>query len=325
MKTPEFWGKSPPTLGARLLSPLSTFYQWAYHRRVEKAIVHRSPVPVLCVGNVTAGGSGKTPICIELAIQLQAQGKKVVFLSRGYGGALKGPVQVSPVTHGYKQVGDEPLLLAQVAPTVIAKQRHQGLTLAAYLGGDVIIMDDGLQNPFIYKDISLLVMDGTTGLGNGMTLPSGPLREPLRDVLRRVQGVIIMGDDAHNLKHQIAEIDWQIPVFYGGVNATCQSLEKGQRVVAFAGIGYPNKFFTTVTQLGYDCVYRVPYGDHYPYKKSDIKILQDLATTHNAQLVTTAKDKTRLPPDFQNQVHVIDITAHWQDQHSPLTLLRGVL
>lgn len=321
MKSPKFWVKPTPTVLAKLLFPLSALYQKLHNRRLTKGIPHRANLPVLCVGNVTVGGTGKTPLCIALAKYLQEQGKRVIFLSRGYGGKLKGPVQVNPEKHTYKDVGDEPLLLAQVAPTIIAKDRHQGLAIASYLGGDIIIMDDGLQNPSVHRDKSVLVIDGNVGLGNGMTVPSGPMREPLSQALSRVNAVVIMGGDSHGLEKMITENSPHMPVVHAGVYASCK-VPVGGAVVAFAGIGRPQKFFETVQALGYEIRKKIFYADHHPYTVGDMKKLQNLADRHTAKLLTTDKDKMRLSPELQNTVHVVNIEIRWQ-QDSDIQVLLG--
>ena len=325
MQTPKFWHTPKPSLLAYALYPVALLYQKLYHHRVRTTKATRGNVPVLCIGNVSAGGAGKTPICIEMAKHLMVNGKKVVFLSRGYKGDLTGPVQVNPAKHTYRDVGDEPLLLAGVAPTIIAKKRDKGLALAAYLGADIVIMDDGMQNPTVYKDRSILVIDGKVGIGNGLTLPSGPLREPLAEALSRVHGVVIMGDDKHNVMDTILKIAPHMPVTFADLEAHCNGIYENQSVVAFAGIGRPSKFFETVHTLGYDTVQKIPYPDHHPYGESDIKSLRKLSTKHNAKLITTAKDKTRLPTEFHNEIYVVDIQVKWRMATAPKSLLGNLL
>ena len=325
MQTPKFWNYSKPSLASYLLLPVAFLYQKLYQHRVRTTKPTRGNMPVLCIGNVSAGGAGKTPVCIAMAKHLMVKGKKVVFLSRGYKGQLTGPVQVNTEKHTYRDVGDEPLLLAGVAPTIISKQRDKGLALAAYLGADIVIMDDGMQNPTVHKDRSLLVLDGKVGIGNGLTLPSGPLREPLAEALSRVHGVIIMGDDQHKVMDKILHIAPHMPVTFADLEANCNGLYEREAVLAFAGIGRPSKFFETVQTLGYDMVKRLPFPDHHPYGESDIKNLRKLSEKHNAKLITTAKDKTRLPPDMHHEVHVVDIQIKWRMVTAPKSLLGGLL
>ena len=325
MQTPQFWTKAKPSLFSHMLMPVAFLYQKLYQHRVRTTQPTRGNMPVLCVGNITAGGAGKTPVCIELAKHLMVQGKKVVFLSRGYKGQLTGPIQVNPDKHTYRDVGDEPLLLAGVAPTIISKKRDKGLALAAYLGADIVIMDDGMQNPTVFKDRSLLVLDGKVGIGNGRTLPAGPLREPLADALARVHGVIIMGDDHHNMMDKILKIAPHMPVTVADLEANCHGLYERETVLAFAGIGRPSKFFETVQTLGYDMVKRLPFPDHHPYSTSDIETLRTLSTKNKAKLITTAKDKTRLPPDMHSEIYVVDIQVKWRLSTAPKSLLGGLL
>ena len=325
IKAPQFWFKNPPQLWSFLLYPLSFLYQKIYEIRFRKGVPYSSDIPVVCVGNISVGGTGKTPICLELAQWLQDKGKTVVFVSRGYGGSLQGPIQVDPQNHTYQQVGDEPLLLAQVAQTVIAKNRPKGIKMAIEMGADIILMDDGLQNPSVYKNKSLLVLDGKVGLGNGMTIPSGPLREPLKNALKRVHGVIIMGNDDCHLTENIKKVSPHMVVVNGDLESVNQKIKKERRVIAFAGIGNPSKFFESVQTQGYNCVKMVGYADHYPYRLKDVEKLKKMALSHHAELITTTKDSVRLPIEFRKSVNVLDVKIKWRLDNAPYILLRDVL
>lgn len=291
MRAPRFWWRTPPSLTARLLSPLGWIYGGIARRRMEKP-GERAPVPVICIGNLVTGGAGKTPAAIEVARLLVVAGKKPVFLTRGYGGRKQGPVAVDPAQHAAADVGDEPLLLARTAPCVVAKDRVSGARLAATLG-DVIVMDDGFQNPSLTKNLSFVVVNSESGIGNGLCLPAGPLRAPLEPQLRRADAVIVVGDgDAAN---------WlaarkRPPVLRARLVPDTKAAGdlKGKRVLAFAGIGRPQKFAGTLKGLGADVVRLAGFPDHHAFTAIEARDLIEEARRGKLLLVTTEKDKARL-------------------------------
>lgn len=311
MKTPGFWF-TPPGLEARLLTPFSLLYQLAGRLRRQQAKPTFSPVPFILVGNVVAGGAGKTPVVCALTERLQARGLRVHLLAKGYGGRLKGPLRVDPTVHTAREVGDEPLLLARLAPTFIAKDRAAGL-LAAAAGADVVIGDDGLQNPYIKAQLTLLVMDGVLGTGNGRLIPAGPLREPLVDALSRVDAVIQIGGPPRSYGNK--------PVLLADFHPYGTDWMQGARVIAFAGIGQPEKFFATCTTAGATLVQALPFPDHHPYSESEIRQLIALADREEAILVTTAKDAIRLPASLRDQIRVIEGKTGWRDENALTGLL----
>lgn len=315
MKTPFWWGSDGPI--PRLLDPLGMIYGAATSWRLARGTPWKAPVPVLCVGNVTAGGAGKTPVCLDLLRRLPG----VQGLLRGYGGDEPGPLRVDPSVHGYQQVGDESLLLAQVAPTWIARDRAAGAKAMAAAGAQGIIMDDGLQNPSLHKDLSLLVVDGGFGFGNRRVIPAGPLREPLRQVWDRVSAVVIVGEDTAGVARRIPSA---IPVLRARVVPSASALAlRGQTVVAFAGIGRPEKFFATLRHLGAKVVALHPFADHYPYAQADVQPILDEAYQLGAIPVTTAKDAVRLPPDQRGQVNVLSVDLVWEDEAALRAVLSG--
>lgn len=325
MRAPEFW-----TTGAgpwpALLSPLGCLY--AAGGRFERCLVRplRPPIPVICVGNLTAGGTGKTPIALALAGRLAAKGRAPGFLSRGYGGRAPGPLRVDPATHTAAQVGDEPLLLAARAPTWVAKQRRAALRPMIEAGIDVVILDDGYQDPALAKDLALVVVDGETGFGNGRVIPAGPLRETVADGLARADAVIIMGEDRAHVRDTAAADRPELSV----VNACLEPDEAaralaGHRVYGFAGIGRPEKFEATLREIGADMQGFEAFPDHHPYSADDLFALLGAAAAADAVPVTTAKDWARLPRDAQAKVTLVGVDAVFAESERIDALLSGVV
>lgn len=316
MRAPRFWQAGGPL--AALLSPLGQLYA-VLGRRRRRAAPWRAPCPVICVGNLSAGGSGKTPTALALAERLTALGRRPVFLTRGYGGRERGPLLVEPGRHDAAAVGDEPLLLAAAAPTVVARDRAAGAALAARQG-DVIVMDDGFQNPALHKDLSLLVFDGGQGIGNGRCLPAGPLREGLAEGLARADACLLIGQDATGLAPLLAGR----PLLRASLDPQGSEL-KGQRVLAFAGIGRPEKFFESLRALGAELAGTRGFGDHHRYRAAEIAALRAEAARAGARLVTTAKDLARLPPDLRQGIAVLAVRLVFADRDALDALLKGVL
>lgn len=301
MKTPSFWNTN--TLTSKLLTPISKIYGYITKKRIDNANPYKSSAKVICVGNITAGGVGKTPISIALAKQYLSQNKKVFFLTRGYKGKLKN-ILVDLNIHSPKETGDEARLLAQTAPTIISPDRKKGAMLAESLGAEIIIMDDGFQNPSLYKDESYLVFDGKIGIGNGKIIPSGPLRETLENGLKRATSVIIMGEDETNLKQKIT-----LPCYKGTIIPQKLDL-KTKKVYAFAGIGHPNKFYLTLQNEGYEVVKTKDFEDHHAYTNDEILALKKEAKAQNLALITTEKDYVKIPNT--NDIYCLKITATWE-------------
>ncbi len=317
MRAPRFWQTGGPL--AALLSPLGQVYAALGRRRRRVATPWRAPCPVICVGNLLAGGTGKTPTALALAQGLRLLGRRPVFLTRGYGGREHGPLLVDPARYDAGDVGDEPLLLAASAPTVVARDRAAGAALAT-TQGDVIVMDDGFQNPALVKDLSLLVFDGGQGIGNGRCLPAGPLRETLAEGLPRADACLLIGEDATGLAPLLAGR----PLLRARLEPRESNLA-GQRVLAFAGIGRPEKFFESLRDLGADLVETRGFGDHHPYRPAEIEALRARAAILDARLVTTAKDLVRLPPALRTGVEVLTVGLVFADSEALDALLKGVL
>jgi tetraacyldisaccharide 4'-kinase len=282
-------------VASRLLSPLAALYGAVTGARMARS-GRAAGVPVVCIGNLTLGGAGKTPTAIAVAHLLGEAGRRPFLLSRGYGGRLPGPLRVDPAVHGAADVGDEPLLLARAAPTIVAHDRVAGAALARSAGAGAIVMDDGLQNPALAKDLSIAVVDARRGIGNGQVFPAGPLRAPLAAQLARVSALLLMGDGAGGDLVVAAARERKLPVFHGRLvpDAAALDLLRGQKVMAFAGIGDPDKFFATLTQAGIDPRARLAFPDHHRYRRGEAIELIARAEREGLVPVTTEKDHVRL-------------------------------
>jgi len=271
----------------------------------------QAPVPVVCIGNLVAGGAGKTPVAQAIARHMISSGINVHFLSRGYGGKLKGPVRVVPGIHQAADVGDEPLLLARTAPCWVAADRVAGAQAAVAEGAQVMVMDDGHQNPRLEKSVSIVVVDGGAGFGNGRVIPAGPLREPIAAGLARADAVAILGEDDADIAASLPE---GMPVLHGHLEPTQESLTlDGETVLAFAGIGRPEKFFETVRALGCNVIGTRAFPDHHPYSYKEAREIVDAARAAGALPVTTAKDAVRLPGDLRAPVTVVEVEVVWRE------------
>jgi tetraacyldisaccharide 4'-kinase len=269
MRAPDFWRSRSPL--STLLTPLGALY--AVGGRLRRALVspRELAAPVVCIGNLVAGGAGKTPVALSIAQRLIGQGVKVHFLTQGYGGSLQGPVRVDPDRHGAAEVGDEPLLLARAAPCWVAKDRVAGAEAAIRDGADIIVMDDGHQNPALRKDLSIVVVDGGYGFGNGRVLPAGPLREPVAEGLARADAVALLGDDETDV---LGRLQANMPILRGRLApAPVPASVAGRPVLPFAGIGRPDKFFETVRAVGCEIVDSRAFPDHHPYSLAEIEAI----------------------------------------------------
>jgi len=296
MRPPGFWWKRPGAAAA-LLSPFAALYGTIAARRLARPGADIG-IPVICVGNLTVGGAGKTPAAIAIARLLIGAGERPMFLTRGYGGRLAGPVTVEP-THDAYAVGDEPLLLARIAPTIVTHDRVAGARHALASGANVIVMDDGFQNPSLTKDLSILVIDGAHGIGNGRVIPAGPLRAPLGPQFDRAGAILIVGEGAGTVPVLRTVTARGLPVVYGRLEPDAAAVASlaGQKVLAFAGIGDPGKFFATLAAAGIDAPVRRAFGDHHRYTPKEAAALISEADRQNLVLLTTEKDLARLSGD----------------------------
>ncbi len=322
MRAPDYFERRDGV--GQVLSPFSGLYAAIARLRQRWTKPWQAPIPVICVGNITAGGAGKTPVALALGSLLCARDHEVHFLSRGYGGRLRGPVQVDRNKHTARDVGDEPMLLAEVAPAWIARNRIAGAKAAIAAGATVIVMDDGLQNPTLAKTMSLVVVDGGFGFGNGRVLPAGPLREPVAEGLARADAVVLMEPDSAGVA---AELEEASSPLIGARMAPAAAAERfaGRKVVAFAGIGRPEKFFATLEDLRCRIVTKRTFPDHHDFTPDEIMRLVETARAAGATPVTTAKDYVRLPRDAQVMVESVPVVLEWRNPQEIESLLDKAL
>ncbi len=326
MRAPLFWYR-PRGFKARALAPLAAIWSAATKRRLRNGAWEKLPVPVVCVGNINAGGTGKTPSIIALLGLFGEAGITAHVVSRGYGGTLEGPVRVDERVHGAGDVGDEPLQISTFGPCWVAKDRVAGARAAIADGAQVILLDDGFQNPALAKDLDIVVVDAEVGFGNGCVMPAGPLREPVAAGLARADVVLSIGPERAQKR---LEQDWPQITTLPRWKAQLQPLEMGMdwgdmRCVAFAGIGRPGKFFASLEREGATLVASHAFPDHEPYSETVLQRLKAEADAKGAQLVTTEKDVARLPDHFKPEVLAFPVRLVFEDADAVRARLRELV
>jgi tetraacyldisaccharide 4'-kinase len=320
---PNFWTE-PPGILANLLLPIAAAWDSAARLRHVLSRPYRAPVPVICIGNLVAGGAGKTPVALAVNSLLTAEGLDAHIVTRGYGGRLAGPVQVNRAYHDAAAVGDEALLLAARSACWVARDRAAGVRAAVAAGADIVLLDDGFQNPTVAKTLSLLVVDAQYGFGNRRVIPAGPLREDLHRGLARADSLVLLGCEAEAALLERRETG-ALPVIPAVLAPVAGERLVGSRLLAFAGIGRPEKFFATLRGVGAVLVDTRSFPDHYPYQAAHIERLRHEADRAQARLVTTAKDIVRVPPANRNGIEVLEVEISWVNPAALGDLLRPIL
>lgn len=328
MRPPRFWeaevsGRDAVPVLRMLLAPVSWAYAAAAAHRQRTTITRHAPIPVVCIGNFTVGGAGKTPITRALRAKL---GENAHTLSRGYGGRVAGPLRVTPDMDA-REVGDEPLLHARDGAAWIARDRLAGALAAAQAGARAIVMDDGFQNPALGKDLSIVVVDPVFGVGNGRVFPAGPLRETLAAGLARADAIVLLDAPAPEAAGETPAVqeflaDFKKPILHARLEPT--GYVPSGKLVAFAGLARPEKFFDTLTALGVQLADAVPFADHHVYSEDDLGVLAQMAEERGASLITTEKDAARLSPEWRTRVAVLPVAARFEDEAQLDALLQPI-
>lgn len=329
MKPPHFWYHPPATLLDRVISrlmvPLAAVYEASVARRLQKATPFQVDAAVICVGNLTMGGTGKTPVTIALLKMLEDMGVNGQGLSRGYGGSEKGPISVDVSKHTAREVGDEPLLIARSSPVWVGADRIEGARAAIRSSAEAIVMDDGHQNPHLEKDLSIVVIDAEAGWGNGRVFPAGPLRENIEAGLARTDAIILMLPDKNfDPDLQAMGLDQlEMPI----LKAWLEPVEAppAGNLVAFAGIGRPEKFFHALTEAGASLAGTKSFSDHHAYSAADLHALQSMADACDAGLITTEKDFVRIPVAQCERISAWPVRARFSEPARVRALLETAL
>ena len=323
MKTPEHWSHRGPV--AMALLPLTPVWWLAGHLRQRFATAYRASVPVICVGNLTAGGAGKTPLVAWLFDRLAARGWQPAILSRGHGGSVTTPLWVDPAEHDAAICGDEPLMLADGRDVLVSRDRARGARIIAERGlHDVILMDDGMQNPYLVHDLTIGVFDGAAGIGNGWLIPAGPLRTPLGEGISKIDLAVINGDDETRIASRLGQT---MPVFTARLQADTTAIDElgDTPLLAFAGIGRPARFFKSLEAAGGNIQRRLSFADHHPYSQHDLAQIQEDAQRHGAAMITTKKDWMRLPSDWRAKVAMLPVSMEIDNEDQLITQVETCL
>ncbi len=332
MNAPDFWWTQNGTWQSKLLSPFGALYGYLAARRFRYIPRYKARKPVICIGNFTAGGTGKTPFALALNTLLKEAGHKPGFLLRGYGGTHKGPLLIEPTKHAAMEVGDEALLLARRGPTVISADRTAGAKLLEQGDISVIIMDDGFQNPSLHKDFSIVLLDAKTGVGNSRCIPAGPLRMPFKKQLQRVGLLMVVGDGEASAKQQEQAQQAGIDLMHAAIRPVSADALEGERVLAFAGIGRPEKLFASLKEAGATVVETMAFPDHHYFTKEDARRILRVAEEQDLLPITTTKDYVRLNgreeqsiARLANLASVLEVEMKIEDPDALLERLTHVL
>ncbi|WP_420549830.1 tetraacyldisaccharide 4'-kinase [Curvivirga sp.] len=319
MKAPAFWNHSKPNMIAKALTPVAKLYSAITGYRMISTTPFNAPLTVICIGNYTMGGAGKTPLTQSLYHLSIEMGFKPCVLTRGYGGMIDGPKLVDVRNDTPQQVGDEPFMMAHHIPVVVCRDRKTGANYIAKKGYNLILMDDGFQNPTLKKDVSFVVVDGGVMLGNQKVFPAGPLREPLDRALLRTNALVMIGKPKYDLA-ALKQIKHQFQA-----NIQPQLDHKPEKVIAFCGIGRPEKFKDTLTKLEIEVVELIEYPDHHPYSEGELNMLGEKAKQLKTPLITTEKDWVKLPKMWQERIQCLPITLQWDRPEDVKTYLKAKL
>jgi tetraacyldisaccharide 4'-kinase len=328
LKTPRFWYERKRSVFSLLLLPFSWLYRFArWLLGIAPPHSYKPAVPVICVGNLVAGGSGKTPAALALMAELKGGAlppQNPVFLSRGYGGSRKAAGLVDPARDRAAAVGDEPLLLARAAPVIVAASRADGARLAERHGFDLIVMDDGLQNDSLIKDLAFVIVDGAAGFGNRLHLPAGPLRISLAEGFARADAFIIIGADETGVAGSLPA---GIPVFQARLRPDAARIDTLRPYIGFCGIGRPEKFRRTLAESGIETARWHAFADHHAYSAAELNRLAREARDYGARLITTEKDAIRIPADWKDRdlLDTLPVHLEWDDPAALRAFLKGRL
>tara|TARA_Y100001970_G_scaffold293794_1_gene443271 strand:- start:866 stop:1858 length:993 start_codon:yes stop_codon:yes gene_type:complete len=322
LKAPKFWYLKKDTYLSSSLFPLSLLFRLGTKLRSLFSKEKQSELPIICIGNIVVGGAGKTPVSLKIGQMLIEAGYSPHFVSKGYAGLEKNNTLIES-WHSPKRVGDESILLAEVAPTWVGVDRNRSFNLAKDKGADCIVMDDGFQNPTIKKDFSIIVINGEQEFGNKRVIPSGPLRESINRGLTRTNLIIVIGKISNEIKEKIPS---HIPIIYSSFAINNENKTfKGQKILAFAGIAYPEKFFNSLRDQGAKLVKEIIYPDHHIYDENDLLNLAEIANKTQSILVTTKKDFVRIPKSYRSLVNTLEGKIEFEDENLLLEILSNVV
>jgi len=320
MKTPKFWNDK--NFISFLLYPVSIIYRFFRGLHVAISSEYKTDMKVFCVGNLTAGGSGKTPVSIKIGKILKDKKIKFAYLSKGYKGKIRKFTKVDLKKHNAEDVGDEPLLLAEIADTFVCHSRRKAMqNLSQNFDYDAIVMDDGFQNPTIHKDINIVVIDGDYGIGNGQLLPSGPLRETIESAVKRASFFVIIGNDKQSLTEELSHYGKKVIMAYMSEKNVVKN--SSSKYIAFCGIGRPEKFFNSLRKINYNIIKEISFSDHNSYKTDDLAAILFEAQKSDAKIITTKKDWIKFSQQYRDKIEFLDIEVKFYNNNEFMGLLLG--